>query len=269
MRLIHLLIIAVVLFICASGELWAAKAPRAPRTPAPAEPVAPTAPVAPVALADDPKRKRGETFELPEGDVIKTDPVFEDLDKFNEQRPAVFARLTNMARTCHEANRAYCQAMGDNSQLPWDEAPEWQRQSALNGVAFHLSNPQAGPDASHNAWMADKVAAGWVYGPVKDAEKRQHPCIVAYGQLPKEQQAKDYIFRAIVHGMNTDPKGSLIPREAAIESEIKRLDQLQSTPARCEEIHAALNHLRQALGWLGERAKREIAEAKAAEAPAA
>lgn len=105
-----------------------------------------------------------------------------------------------IARTCHEANRAYCQAIGDNSQKPWDESPEWQKESARNGVLFHL-NGDHGPEASHESWLAEKRADGWKYGPVKNPETKEHPCFVPYSELPLEQKAKDYIFRAIVHAM--------------------------------------------------------------------
>ena len=106
-----------------------------------------------------------------------------------------------VARVCHEVNRAYCQALGDNSQPPWDEAPDWMKSSAATGVGYHLNNPNAGPEASHELWMAEKVATGWKFGPVKDAEKKEHPCMVPFDELPKEQQAKDYIFRAVVHSL--------------------------------------------------------------------
>jgi hypothetical protein len=32
------------------------------------------------------------------------------------------------------------------------------RDSAIKGVEFKLDNPDAGHDAQHNAWMADKTA---------------------------------------------------------------------------------------------------------------
>jgi hypothetical protein len=47
--------------------------------------------------------------------------------------------------------------------------------------------------------MKQKLDDGWKYGPVKDPEKKEHPCLVSFSELPKEQQAKDFIFRAIVH----------------------------------------------------------------------
>ena len=107
--------------------------------------------------------------------------------------------ILNIARVCHEANRAWCEANQDFSQPRWDDAPEWQRESAINGVMFHRANPDAGDSASHDSWMAEKLATGWKWGIVKDAEIKTHPCIVPFDQLPREQQIKDAIFRAIVH----------------------------------------------------------------------
>ena len=104
-----------------------------------------------------------------------------------------------IARVAHEANRAYCEALGDKSQPTWDDAPDWQRKSAINGVRFHRDNPGAGPEASHDNWMMEKVADGWVYGPVKDLERKEHPCMVPFSKLPQPQQRKDILFRNIVH----------------------------------------------------------------------
>jgi hypothetical protein len=106
-----------------------------------------------------------------------------------------------IARVAHEVNRAYCRALGDTSQTTWEDAPQWQRDSAVHGVYFHLDNPTAGPSASHDSWLAEKRAAGWKYGPVKNSERREHPCFVPYEELPIEQQAKDFIFAAIVHAL--------------------------------------------------------------------
>jgi len=105
----------------------------------------------------------------------------------------------SVARACHEINRAYCQALGDYSQPAWADAPDWQRASARAGVDLHSSQPDAGPEASHVSWMKQKVAEGWVHGDVKDPEAKTHPCILPFNELPVEQQAKDYIFCAVVH----------------------------------------------------------------------
>lgn len=104
-----------------------------------------------------------------------------------------------IAQVCHEANKAYCESIGDNSQKTWNEAESWQRDSAVTGVEFILNNPDAPDSSTHNSWMKEKVDAGWVYGEVKDADKKTHPCIVPYNELPIEQQKKDALFKAIVN----------------------------------------------------------------------
>jgi hypothetical protein len=109
--------------------------------------------------------------------------------------------IEGIARTCHEVNRAYCMALGDQSQQPWESAPQWQRESAMKGVRMHLANPGAGPEASHASWMREKLETGWKYGPEKDEEKKEHHCMVPFEKLPPEQQAKDFIFRAVVHSL--------------------------------------------------------------------
>lgn len=107
----------------------------------------------------------------------------------------------SIAAVCHEVNRAYCQSQGDFSQLAWDDAPEWQKASAIAGVQLHLSNPDAGPAASHESWMAQKLAGGWQYGACKDTDAKIHPCMKPFNELPTEQQAKDFIFRGVVHAI--------------------------------------------------------------------
>lgn len=111
-------------------------------------------------------------------------------------------QIEDIARVCHEVNRSYCQALGDSSQVPWEEAPQWQKYSAIARVKLHLQDPLAGPAKSHESWLAHKLDNGWKYGLAKDAEKRTHPCIAPFDQLPKEQQAKDYIFCAVVHALS-------------------------------------------------------------------
>lgn len=110
--------------------------------------------------------------------------------------------IEQVAQVAHETNAAYCRTIGDNSQPAWSEAPLWQTLSAIDGVKFHMEAYAKGskpsPSASHDNWLAQKRADGWKFGPVKDADKKEHPCFVPYEQLPIEQRMKDYLFSAVV-----------------------------------------------------------------------
>lgn len=109
--------------------------------------------------------------------------------------------MWKVATVCHEVNRAYCKAIGDDSQPAWEDAPRWQQESAVNGVRFVLYNPNAEPADQHQNWVEGKAADGWTYGPVKDVDKKTHPCMLPYESLPQEQKIKDHLFRAVVLSM--------------------------------------------------------------------
>ena len=110
-------------------------------------------------------------------------------------------RILSIAIVCHQANKKWCEVNGDETQKDWKNAEEWQKESAIKGVEFRLNNPDAKYDAQHNSWMKEKVDQEWVYGSVKDSEKKTHPCIVPFEQLPIFQQKKDALFCAIVDAL--------------------------------------------------------------------
>lgn len=118
--------------------------------------------------------------------------------------PGVVSAFEIIAEACHNANRGLCQAFGDESQLPWAEAPEWQRASIRAGVRRVLAEPEIEPRMLHEAWMADKLSDGWVFGQTKDIIAKTHPCLVSYELLSPEQRAKDLIFRAIVLALSVE-----------------------------------------------------------------
>ena len=111
--------------------------------------------------------------------------------------------VDNIARVCHEANRALCICNGDLSQPTWDEAPEWQKDSARKGVRFHIRQPSADSKRSHDEWMEVKLRDGWRYGPTKNVDSKEHPSLLPYHALPDTEKVKDHIFAAIVSGYVT------------------------------------------------------------------
>lgn len=106
--------------------------------------------------------------------------------------------IEQIAAVCHDANRRLCLALGDHSQVYWPAAPKHIQDSAIAGVVFAVQNPEAGPGDQHDAWMQHKEADGWRWGPTKNESTKEHPCMVAFDQLPQAQQSKDVMFKCIV-----------------------------------------------------------------------
>lgn len=110
--------------------------------------------------------------------------------------------ILQIAMVCHEANRAFCITKGDmHPYVNWFFAPQWQIESAIDGVKHAMAHPDAAPEDSHNNWMAGRIADGWVYGEVKDPVAKTHPCMLPYDQLPDFQRKKDAMFLAIVRAL--------------------------------------------------------------------
>ncbi|NXP83938.1 RYR2 protein, partial [Passerina amoena] len=40
----------------------------------------------------------------------------------------------------------------------------------------------------HELWVMNKIELGWQYGPIRDDNKRQHPCLVEFSKLPEQER---------------------------------------------------------------------------------
>lgn len=112
------------------------------------------------------------------------------------------AEVELIARVCHEANRTYALATGEDPALvhpSWLEAPEAIRESARIGVRKALEG--ATLEELHASWCQSKIDDGWTYGSVRDNAAKKHPCLVPYAALPAVQRKKDALFSAIVGGL--------------------------------------------------------------------
>ena len=113
----------------------------------------------------------------------------------------------DIAYVCHEANRAIQIIQADES-IPlapsWDKATAEMQESVIDGVEKILSGEIATPEDSHQNWCDFKIAQGWRLGSVKDEEKKEHPLLVDYTDLPHEARVKDRLFFAIVNALKDE-----------------------------------------------------------------
>ena len=43
----------------------------------------------------------------------------------------------------------------------------------------------------HEVWAETRIRQGWKYGRQRDDEKKTHPCLVPYSELPEEEKEYD------------------------------------------------------------------------------
>lgn len=130
-----------------------------------------------------------------------------------------------IAQVCHEVNRAYCLVIGDDTKVPWKDTPEAKKALILKGVEFHLTAEKTPPEESHQAWMDQMMADGWVLGEEKDEEKKTDPRLVPYDELPLEQKVKDHLFAAVVEVIMCMPKPEpiIVEKEVIVEKEAGKI----------------------------------------------
>jgi len=44
---------------------------------------------------------------------------------------------------------------------------------------------------THETWAAQRLEAGWTYGPRRDDATKQHPCLIPYEELPDTEREYD------------------------------------------------------------------------------
>ena len=110
-------------------------------------------------------------------------------------------RIEICARVAHEAMRAYKIGLGEDVLPVWDKLSDDLRASTIAGVAYRLKNPNAPLSAQHDQWMAERMAAGWRKGKVKDAKLKTHPSLIPYEKLQETERRKDALIAQVVEAI--------------------------------------------------------------------
>lgn len=154
----------------------------------------------------------------------------------------------DVAEITHEIIQSYKQGLGDEEPLSWLQSEPHQRENSLQGVIYHLTNPDAGPEESHQRMVTNLQMDGWQYGPEKDEVNKLHPCLVPYHELPEDSRRLDHIFLGAVNALRPYTKSPSAPRdqisekiqetEIVVFGKIEEMAQLAQIPHR--EHHVQL-----------------------------
>jgi hypothetical protein len=109
-------------------------------------------------------------------------------------------KVEDVARLVHESNRIVCVATstGHDRRPHWDDAPQEQRDSCIDGVRKILSGAVKSVRENHENWRRLKGDQGWSWAPKRNEEKKESPCICDYDQLPIAEKVKSENLQIIV-----------------------------------------------------------------------
>lgn len=78
----------------------------------------------------------------------------------------------------------------------WSDLTELQKEHATQAVREIYSAPKKTPEELHNLWMKPLIENGWTKGDY-NFEKKQHPSIIPFNELPESEILKDELWAAL------------------------------------------------------------------------
>lgn len=98
---------------------------------------------------------------------------------------------------------------------------------------------------THDNWSRGRLAEGWRYGPARDDERREHPGLVPYEELPEAERnydrttALETVKTLLALGYRIEAPGATAPLQYEGEVEAA-LDQLEKAVAEATDLAALL-----------------------------
>lgn len=110
------------------------------------------------------------------------------------------ARLDQISEFIYEATRI---------EAEWSKRPivpeKWQERDdkfrnqfidIINKYMYMDKLPT--PEEAHESWVQSYYKMGWKYGNIRNTEKKTHPDLIPFEQLPQAEKDKDAIFLSFV-----------------------------------------------------------------------
>ena len=102
-----------------------------------------------------------------------------------------------IARITHEADRIIRASMGQVLS-GWDRHEAGLKTEWRAKVGSLKGSDRITPQMRHDLWIQDMITAGWTQGTSVDSEKKTHPSICSYEDLPEQVHLLDDVFVILV-----------------------------------------------------------------------
>ena len=114
----------------------------------------------------------------------------------------VNTNITAFAQVAHQQNQAYKAAIGQPLEGSWSQMDSTGQQFVLDKVRYYLMNSHAVVSSLHDDWAYSQFNNGWAFGESLDEEKRTHPLLVLFSELPLTRQIEDLMFMQTVYALS-------------------------------------------------------------------
>lgn len=116
------------------------------------------------------------------------------MPRYHEKVELAPATVVKICRIVFAGANALRLELGQTSGLQWEQLPQRTRNEIEIGVRDIATRKAKVPADLHVTWRDAMRRDGWDFGLVRDAERRTHPAICAFDELPVMEQAKYQLF---------------------------------------------------------------------------
>lgn len=99
------------------------------------------------------------------------------------------------ATAAYEVVRVCERALSGKSMLGWEALSARKKSNFRSWVRLALYGVSA--EEAHGQWLGRKVEQGWTFGLVKDRQKKTHPLLVTFDELPKKHKCRKKLFMVV------------------------------------------------------------------------
>ena len=145
------------------------------------------------------------SVDMKKGAEIAPRPLLDNLEKlaiaihalFNQKQlerypdmPLAYPRFTDLPDTLKYSNLRQARSIADKLELMgWEMRPIGSVGEKVEKISE--DDIESLSIFEHDAWVNERIGTGWVYGEVKDIEKKISPYILPYDELPEEIKELD------------------------------------------------------------------------------
>lgn len=107
-----------------------------------------------------------------------------------------------IARMYHAFNMGRQEIAGDDMPAPpWAYLPRSMRELSMDAVERIRRGVVVTAEDHHEIWFTSMTARGYVWGRDKDHERKTHPALLHWGDLPEQYRTAARMFVHIVSGL--------------------------------------------------------------------
>jgi hypothetical protein len=110
--------------------------------------------------------------------------------------------ITAFAQIAYKLDQAYQVAISGESRPNWHELKPEDRKNITDRAIYYLTDPNAVVSSLHERWAHTKYSEGWSYAPQFSEEKKHHPMLVSYADLPLSRRVGDTLFMQTIQTLS-------------------------------------------------------------------